>query len=521
MKNILFIFLILSVLHTKAQNTASMLSQTITPDDLKRHLTVLTADSLEGRETGTIGNLRAGTYIARHFQGLGLPPVVKGSFFQPIAFISESWSSISVSINGKDYAPKWDFYSLPSYNSALEINADEVIFCGYGIEDKFYNDYKKVRKKLKDKVLLIYNNEPTNSDGVSLLTSSTTLSEWSTNMTKKLEVAYRYGAKAILVIDGNLQKNLDKYRNEMSSYNMKMGEGFFPESHFTNSIFISTEMAKNLIGDKFKKVVAARELIVATGKTKRFSIPCKLALKQEKKINKIKANNVLGYIEGSDEKLKNELVVVTAHYDHLGKKGDDIFHGADDDGSGTSAVLEIAEAFATAQRMGNGSRRSVLCILVTGEEKGLLGSQYYVNHPIFPLEKTVADVNIDMVGRVDEAHEKDANYIYVIGSDKLSQDLHDINETANKTNTRLNLDYKYNDEADPNRYYYRSDHYNFAVKGIPAIFYFNGTHADYHKKTDTIEKINFDALANRAKLAFFTAWELANRNERIRLNVKK
>ena len=227
MKNILFISLILSVLYTKAQNTASMLSQTITPDDLKRHLSVLTADSLEGRETGTIGNLRAGTYIARHFQGLGLPPMVKGSFFQPISKISESWNSISININDKDYAPKWDFYSLPSYNSELGINADEVVFCGYGIEDKFYNDYKKARNKLKGKVLLIYNNEPTNSDGVSLLTSSTTFSEWSTNMSKKLEVAYRYGAKAILVIDGNLQKNLDKYRNEMSSYNMNWAKGFF------------------------------------------------------------------------------------------------------------------------------------------------------------------------------------------------------------------------------------------------------------------------------------------------------
>ena len=521
MKKILFISLILSVLHVKAQSTASMLSQSITTDDLKRHLSVLTADSLEGRETGTSGNLRAGTYIARHFQGLGLPPVVKGSFFQPITFISESWNTIKVGINGKDYAPNWDFYSLPSYNSDLEINADGVVFCGYGIEDKFYNDYKKARNKLKGKVLLIYNNEPTNSDGVSLLTNSTTLSEWSTDMSKKLEVAYRYGAKAVLVIDGNLQKNLDRYRNQINSNALKMGDGLAPETHFTNSIFISTEVAKNLIGDKFKKIVDARERIVTTGKTKRFKISCKLALKQEKKINKLKSNNVLGYIEGSDEKLKNELVVVTAHYDHLGKKGDDIYHGADDDGSGTCAVLEIAEAFATAQRMGNGARRSVLCMLVTGEEKGLLGSQYYVNHPIFPLEKTVADVNIDMVGRVDEAHEKDANYIYVIGADKLSQDLHDINETANKNNTRLVLDYKYNDEADPNRYYYRSDHYNFAVKGIPAIFYFNGTHADYHKKTDTIEKINFEALANRTKLAFFTAWELANRNDRIRLNEKK
>ena len=521
MKNILFIALILSALSAKSQNIALSLSQTITTDDLHRHLSVLTSDSLEGRETGTSGNLRAGAYIARHFQGLGLPPVVKNSFFQPIIFTSETWNTIKLSINGKEYAPNWDFYALPSYNSDLEINASEVVFCGYGIEDNFYNDYKKARKRLKDKVLLIYGGEPTNSDGVSLITNSSMPSDWSFNMSKKVELAYRYGAKAVLIIDGNLQKNLDKYRNQISNSSLKMGDGFAPETHFTNSIFISTEMAKNLIGDNFKKVVDAREMITSVGKTKRFKIPCQLSLIQNKKVNKLKSNNVLGFIEGSDEKLKNEIVVITAHYDHLGKKGDGIYYGADDDGSGTCAVLEIAEAFATAQRMGNGARRSVLCMLVTGEEKGLLGSQYYVNHPIFPLAKTIADVNIDMVGRVDEAHEKDANYIYVIGADKLSQDLHDINETANKNYTHLTLDYKYNDEADPNRYYYRSDHYNFAVKNIPAIFYFNGTHADYHRPTDTIEKINFEALANRAKLAFFTAWELANRADRIRLNEKK
>ena len=234
------------------------------------------------------------------------------------------------------------------------------------------------------------------------------------------------------------------------------------------------------------------------------------------------SQNVLGYIEGSDPVLKNELVIVSAHYDHLGKRGEQIYHGADDNGSGTSSVLEIAQALSEAKKQGKGPRRSVLCLLMTGEEKGLLGSKYYVTFPVFPLEKTVADVNIDMVGRVDEKYEKlkNPNYIYVIGADKLSQDLHDVNEKMNATYSKLTLDYTYNDENDPNRYYYRSDHYNFAEKGIPAIFYFNGTHDDYHRPTDTIDKINFEKMTKIAQLAYFTACEIANRDERLRITKK-
>jgi hypothetical protein len=501
----------------KGQQTALSFAQTINPQDLKRHLSVLASDSLEGRETGTEGNFKAARYIAKHFRGLGLPPLVKNTFFQPVAFTAETWIQSSLSVNGKEYSPNWDFYTLPAYNSNLDISANQVLFAGYGIEDEKYSDYKKLKRKAKGKILLIYNGEPTNSDGVSLLTSTTTPSDWTTNMQKKLEVARRYGAKMLLIIDGNFLKNLDKNRLQIIDGSLKMGEGLKAETRFCNSIFITTQIAKDILGDKFKAVVAAREQIEANGVSKSVKIPCKVKILQEKNIKQLKGNNVLGYIEGTDEKLKEELVIITAHYDHLGKRGEEIFHGADDDGSGTSAVLEIAEAFAAAQRMGIGPRRSVLCMLVTGEEKGLLGSEYYANFPIFPLSKTVANVNIDMVGRTDEKHASKKDYIYVIGSDKLSNDLHLINEQMNATYLNMELDYTYNSESDPNRYYYRSDHYNFAKRGIPVVFYFNGTHEDYHRTTDTVDKINFEMLARRAQLAFFTAWELANRNERIKL----
>ncbi len=228
----------------------------------------------------------------------------------------------------------------------------------------------------------------------------------------------------------------------------------------------------------------------------------------------IRGENVLGYIEGTD--LKDELIIITAHYDHLGKHDSLIFNGADDDASGVAGAMEIAEAFMIAKKEGYGPRRSILIMPVSGEEKGLLGSEYYTDNPIYPLENTIANLNIDMIGRLDDWHDN-GNYVYLIGSDRLSLELHNLNEEINAKYIGLDLDYRFNDEEDPNRYYYRSDHYNFAKNNIPVIFYFNGIHEDYHRPSDTIEKLDFNKIETITKLIFLTAWELANRDERIKL----
>ena len=225
------------------------------------------------------------------------------------------------------------------------------------------------------------------------------------------------------------------------------------------------------------------------------------------------SENVLAFVEGSEK--PEEIIVISAHLDHLGVVDGEIYNGADDDGSGNVAILEIAEAFQKAVENGKGPKRSILFLHVTGEEKGLLGSKYYVNHPIFPLANTVANLNIDMIGRVDDAHEKKPEFVYLIGSDKLSSELHSLSEDINHKFTKLDLDYRYNNEDDPNRFYYRSDHYNFAKNNIPIIFYFNGTHDNYHRPSDTPDKINYEILQKRTKLIFYTAWELANRENRI------
>ena len=225
------------------------------------------------------------------------------------------------------------------------------------------------------------------------------------------------------------------------------------------------------------------------------------------------SENIWAFIEGSEK--PEEIVVLSAHYDHVGVKNGEVYNGADDDGSGTVALMEMAAAFQKAKNEGNGPKRSVLILHVTGEEHGLHGSRYYSENPLFPLKNTVADVNIDMIGRRDDFHKESNNYVYVIGSDYLSTDLYNVCESVNKAYINLTIDYKYNDKNDPNRFYYRSDHYNFAKHNIPSVFLFNGTHADYHKPGDDVSKIEFDALTKRTQYAFAITWEIANREKRL------
>ncbi len=247
----------------------------------------------------------------------------------------------------------------------------------------------------------------------------------------------------------------------------------------------------------------------------------------------VDSENVIAIIEGTEK--PEEYLILTAHLDHvgygrtgsrlrksyIGEVKDRIHNGADDDGSGTVAMLEIAQAFKQASKKGKGPKRSIIFLHVTGEEKGLLGSAYYSDNPIYPLSNTVANLNLDMIGRIDPTRKGDKReYIYIIGSDHDSQDLHEISEQTNLQTVNLDLDYRYNAKDDPQRFYYRSDHYNFAKKGIPIIFYFSGTHEDYHLPSDTPDKINYDLLELRSKLIFYTAWNIANRDQRVVIDPK-
>lgn len=501
-----------------APNNPVPFAETITQEDMKAILTVLASDEMEGRETGTKGNKKAADFIASKLESFGIPKVPElDAYFQPIAVTSESWNEVGLRVGDKDYRHLWQFYSFANLNSDRETKKiSEVVFLGYGIDDAKYSDYKG--KNVKGKTILIYDGEP-KKNGKSHITKSESVSDWTTDREKKLKAAYKNGVETVLIIDGNLKENLGELRRQLLDSRMKVGQLSNTEEKFANSVYISTDIAKAIIGKKYKKFIKARKKIEKKGKPRSLTLATEISLTQNKKVKQLLGENVLGFIEGTDPVLKKEIVVVSAHYDHIGMRGTAVYNGADDNGSGSTGVLEIAQAFAAAKKQGVGPRRSVLCIWVTGEEKGLFGSEYYSEFPIFPLENTVVDVNVDMIGRVHEKYEDNPNYIYVIGADRLSTELHKINEAANTKYSNLVLDYTYNEKNDPNRFYYRSDHYNFARKGIPAVFFFNGTHKDYHMISDTIEKINFDKMEKISRLIFYTTWELANRDKRIEVDV--
>jgi hypothetical protein len=506
-------------LFAQFDSTVYKLAHTIEASALHDHIYTLASPAFEGREAGTEGNNKAAAYIAGQFKLDEIPPIPGDTgYYQPVSFSSIKWGTTVLTISGESMQHLRDFVCNPRLfpRSPDTMNFSDLLFLGYGIDDPAYSDYAGV--DVHGKNIVIYNREPQSKDGRYTITGTNKPSDWTQDIMKKIRVARDKGVASVWIIDSQFKDRVIEYKKVVYGHDMLMGR---PEDLLKNQVpvfFISPLQEERLLGKKYSKVVKLKSKIDHAGKPYRTNIASEIHWEGIQDIKTINSQNVLAYIEGTDPQKKNEVVVVSAHYDHLGKRGNDIYFGADDNASGTSAVLEIAQAMALAKAKGVGPKRSVLCILMTGEEKGLLGSQYYTEHPVFPLANTVADVNIDMIGRVDTQH-PDANYTYVIGSDRLSTALHQINETANQTYTHLQLDYTYNADDDPNRFYYRSDHYNFAKNGIPAIFYFSGVHEDYHRPTDTPDKIMFDKAATIAQLAFYTAWELANRNERIQVDV--
>ncbi|MCS7035851.1 MAG: M28 family peptidase [Saprospiraceae bacterium] len=497
---------------------------TITPEDIRYLVDTLASDAMRGRETGTEGQRKAADFIAAQFKAMGLPPVAdRNTYFQYIFLKRESWADLDLSVHGTSFTSRKDYIVLPAYNADLpNFKAKEAVFVGYGIEEGKINHYADAN--VRGKVVVFYDGEPTDAEGRSLLTGNESRTAWTIDWTRKARLAAQKGAALALIIVPDIGEAMRINRRQLSLWGWTPTAPNAEPLHkgLVNTFFISQEVANALFGkntDKAADVFGKAKTNAAAFKP--VKIKTNVEARMVKEVRTLEGSNVIGFIEGSDPVLKNEYVVITAHYDHLGASGEVIYNGADDNASGTSSVIEIAQAFAKAKAAGVGPKRSVVCMLVSGEEKGLLGSRFYVEFPLFPLKHTVANINIDMVGRIDNRHANNPNYVYVIGSNRLSTELHEINEFANAVHTQLELDYKYNDPKDPNRFYERSDHYNFAERGIPAIFYFNGTHADYHKPSDTAEKINAEAAAKRAQLAFYTAWDLANRPSRIVVDVSK
>ena len=496
---------------------AAFYAQKISVEHLEKYVYQLASKEFQGRETGTKGQKKAADFISDHFNKIGLKGIGEhGTHYQTIPFIWDHWNNISVQINEERYVHLRHFLSLPDMNNNLpELERNEVVFLGYGIDDENYSDYGEA--DLKGKVIMIYSGEPINDDSISYITGTNALSIWNENQELKLQAAARHQVAVVLFIDPDITRSIRDNRRRVLQRQYRVEE--ITRDNYPNSVSISPAMTRTIIGENWDAFIDVRTRIRETGSAKPLRLPCEFTLNHHLVREPIYSENIIGVLEGSDSTLKDEVVVLSAHYDHLGMRGNSIYFGADDNATGTSAVMAIMEALSKAKSEGYGPRRSVVAILFTGEEKGLLGSEYYSNNPVFPLENTVANINVDMIGRYDESHAPNPHYIYVIGSDRLSTDLHLINETVNNEFIHLQFDYTYNEKDDPNRFYYRSDHYNFAKNGIPSVFYFSGTHEDYHQPSDTPDKIIFDKLVIVSQLIFHTTYEIANRDERIRVNV--
>ena len=500
-------------------------SQSISKDNAYKHLSVLASDEYEGRETGKKGAWMAADYIRTQFKNLGLTAPVNGSYLQPVGLATYSLSQTVLTINGTPMESLKDFVIQPNYVGlkGFTFNASEVLFAGYGLNKGEYNDY--AGQDVSGKVVMIFaSGDPTQKDAAAPADRAA-MRKAMADRQAKLSYLMDNNAAGIILID----PTLDNISPEMKARYAGAGQMVLLKAanvermqnqKLPNVVSVNTATANQILKASGLTVDALQKQITAAGKPATKVIKADVSASAMKKEEKLRADNVLGFLEGSDPKLKSEVLVISAHYDHEGltTSGDDkVFNGADDDGSGTTGVIMMAEAFAKAKKAGKGPKRSILFLAVVGEEKGLLGSDWYSENPVFPLKNTIADLNIDMIGRTGTEYQTrpdSTNYIYVIGSDKLSTELRQISEAANKTYTKLHLDYKFDDPNDTERIYYRSDHYNFAKHGIPIIFYFNGVHEDYHKPSDEIGKINFPLLAKRAQLAYYTAWELANKATR-------
>lgn len=494
-KIILFAFAFVT-LHAQAQKKSKPepYAQTITTQDLKKHLFILAGPEMEGRETATPGQKKAAAYIESQFKAIGLQPGNGNSYQMNFPVYQDSLVSASLEVNGQAFQPDKDFNPIVNTNNTSTLRFSEVVV----VRDNGALDSIK-KMNLTGRLVL--------------LTSNLKQERWQSN--PLFSTLISKGVGAILLVEKNYPRNASRTGNQMIS--------LFKRSVSPQQYTISEAVYSSIVAPTMPSVT---DILANAADVDRKNVADQIKIYQAnilletvKTSLKLESSNVIGVLPGTD--LKDQYLFITAHYDHLGKRGDSvIYYGADDDGSGTVGIIEIAEAFAKAKAAGHGPRRTIVFMAVSGEEKGLWGSAYYTSNPIFPLEKTTANLNIDMIGRSDTERKGDTiNYVYIVGDDKLSSDLRPISEAANKK-INLELDYKFNDPKDPHRIYFRSDHYNFAKNGVPIIFYYDGMlKADYHKPTDTPDKINYPLLAKRAQLVFYTAWEMANRNDMLKRDI--
>jgi hypothetical protein len=483
----------------------------ITAGSLSARLHFIASPELEGRETTFRGQKIAARYIASEFQRIGLKPIGdSGTYFQrfnvQVPKVSEKASITVTNKSGTtSYAYRSDFLA---YSGLEKVVTGPVVFIGH-----MDTEVDTVLTKGRIVLALLGRKDDVRDTSVAPMRRVQFVRQFPGSLAT-LVIADDAGGASVARLDARLDMLVER-----SSMQVMTPEARAPRSSSLPTL-IASGLASAILSETGKtlpqlRAWALQDTGFAPVALNQTSLAVDLPRSREVKTTE----NVVGFLEGSDPKLKEEVVVFTAHYDHVGLgAGGSIYYGADDDGSGTVTVIELAQAFAANPVR---PKRSLVFMTVVGEEKGLWGSDWYVKHPIIPLEKTVADLNTDMIGRMDKKYEelKNPNYVYVIGSDKISTQLDSLLKLSNKESENITLDYTYNDDKDPNQFYRRSDHYKFAERGIPVVFFFTGVHDDYHKVTDTVDKILFERMERIVRLIYYTGWKIANNKRGLAKNV--
>lgn len=488
--------------------------ETITPEELRMHLEFLASDELGGRYTLAPNFAISARYLASHLKSYGFHGAAKnGDFMQYFDVITSrpdaAHTSLALTIGGK--TTNYELGDVYTFGSTISGTASgQVVFVGQGISSpaQKHDDYAGL--DVKGKIVLVASGTPEGVDASRLSAAE-----------EGEGAAAAHGAIGFLGIPGwrfaaflNDKSLRDRILERDNVRLAVPNEANLPRLTVTKTIIEKLLVPAGLT---YKQVYDAEH---ERRSLKPMALEAKARISVAFQQQRVRTQNVVGILEGTDPKLKNEFVAFSAHYDHLqtGSNGE-VFHGADDDGSGTVAILAIARAMAK-----DPPRRSIAIVFHAGEELGLLGSEYNTDvAPAIPLDKMVADLNIDMIGRSrpagdqNQADERltDARSVYLVGSNRISQELHKLSESTNDEFQKLRLDYHYNDPNNPERIYYRSDHWNYAKHGVPVIFYFDGTHVDYHKTTDTVDKIDFTKMTNITRLVFETGWRIANLDHRL------
>ena len=492
----------------------------VTARQMREHLTFIASDELEGRDTPSRGLDIAAMYIAKHLASWGIKPAGDtGSYFQkfPLRRQRIDADRSKLTLNGRKYDFGVDF--LSAYNPGSV--AAPLVYGSHGwvIKSKNINPYQGI--DVKDKIVIASAILP---KGVSFSElKGPNGGDWiSPRMYAQLN-----GAKAIILL-GNFDdlatwqasKAVQTETGNVAFGAPAAGSITIPTITISPRLIAALFRGEKMNGATLYTRAMASEFPEAFELTASKRLEIDITVKSED----LHTQNVVGILEGSDPVLKNEYVAVGAHYDHVGMNPnllgpDKIFNGADDDGSGTVAVMAIAEAMSKGPR----PKRSILFIWHAGEEKGLWGSEYFADNPTVPIGSIITELNIDMIGRYqnpgDENHPQNKQLpkqgeVFSIGSKMMSTELGELSESVNKSFLNLSFNYKYDDPNDPEQFFYRSDHFNYAKKGIPIIFYMDGSHADYHQVSDSIEKINFEQMEKVTRTIMATGWELANRATR-------